>query len=567
MIDGIFKKLSNIQIVVSITASISMIVDGAFIGRSLGMDGVAAAGLITPVLMIILAFSGVLSAGGQLIVGRKMGSGDRDAAIGAMSVCFFMAVFSGLFLTGLVFAFTNPICMLLGARPGSKLLAMSGQYLRGYVLGNAGIIGVLSMVPLLNLDGDKKRSFAAAWIITMTDIVLDIAAVLVFPGQIFAIALATSISYLVGFMVMCGHFAKNDRHFMLKIRLKNLPWRDGIQMLVLGLPAALQKALRTLLSFTVNHILLAVGGPVALAGFSIVSQIGNLLNSVGQGLSAATLTIAGVMHGEKIKKNLRDLYRAFIKYSVWWNLVVAAIGIIGADVLVSIFMSAKKVDVSAVVMGVRIFSLDFVFYSLCLCAKSYYQGIKRMSVNYLITIVEGYGCIAFFTFVLGHFFGFYGVCLGYGLGDAVSLLSIAAGVWMTKKRFPKRLDDYLLLQEDEMIPEDRVYHVDVTGPEDIGRISRESAAFMQQHLRTRESIADMETLLMPLMLQGFPNTKKPAAEISLICQDTAAVLLVSDNCTGFSLVDAISKEKIPSAVQEMEHYQVLGINKTKIRLH
>ncbi|MDO4478708.1 MAG: MATE family efflux transporter [Lachnospiraceae bacterium] len=581
MIDGIFKKTSNVQIVVSMTASISMIIDNVFISRFMGLNAVAAAGLITPVLMIILAFSGVLSAGGQLVIGEKMGRGDKSGAIGSVSLCVVLIGLSALIIMVGSYLFTDQICDFLGAQPGSELLEDAGQYLRGYVIGAPGIIGMLSMIPIMNIDGDKKRSFVCAWTVTITDILLDILAVLVFPKSLFAIALASGISYLVALVVMGGHFFRKDDKYVLKIRLKAIPWGETTAIFLRGFPAALQKLLRTALSFTVNQILLAVGGAIALASFSIVSNIGNLLNSVGQGLSAATLTISGVLYGEKIRKNLSDLYKAFIKYSVVWNLIMVALTFVGADLLVSIFMSAKKVDVPAVVWGLRIFSLDFVFYSICICAKSYYQGVKRMAVNYIITVVEGFCCIALFTWIFGMLFGFYGVCLGYGIGDAVSLLSIVAGVWITNKRFPKTADDYLLLEEGQVLPDNRVFTAQVPDQAAAASVSEQAAAFVAAHcpLTDREQLARqtavlIEDLSKDLLEKGFPLVKKAAMEVTVLCEDEALTLLINDNCTGFSVAESVygasddghSGTMDAALVNKMEHYRVLGINKTKIMM-
>ncbi|MDO4494068.1 MAG: MATE family efflux transporter [Clostridia bacterium] len=573
MIDGIFKKLGNTQIAVSVTASVAMIVDNIFIARFLGVQAVAAAGLITPVLMIVLAFSGVLSAGGQLVVGTKMGSGEREKAAGSASLCFALVLLASFFAVFLTFGFTERICIVLGAAPGSELAENASAYLRGYVLGAPGIIGMLSMVPLLNIDGDKKRSLTGAWVVTIGDVLLDVVAVLVFPGSLFAIALASALSYLAGFLVICGHFLKKDDRFALKLRLRKIPWAESKQVFRLGFPAALQKILRTALSFTVNRILLSVGGAVALAGFSIVSNIGNLLNSVGQGLSAATLTMAGVLYGERIKKSLSELYRSFVKYSVLWNLVIVLITLVFAEPLVGVFLSSKKVDVSAVVTGLRLFSLDFVFYSLCLCAKSYYQGIKRMRVNYLITVVEGYLCIAFFTWLFGRFFGFYGVCLGYGVGDAVSVLSIVLGVLVTEKRLPRKADDFLLLQED-VLPEDRVFSSTLTGTEEIGSVCRKAGNFVKDLYGKDggEGLAEKTSALVAACACNLPRQKKASAEFHLICENDSVTVLINDNVPGFSLADRLSEKPLaenpdtPAASASVEQYRVLGINKTKVVL-
>lgn len=586
MIDGVFKKLSAVQIMVSVTSSVSMIVDSIIISRFLGMNAVAAAGLITPVLMFILAFSGVLSSGGQLTVGQKLGRGKIDEANKSLSLNVALVLLSSAVIIILTFVFSNQICVFLGAEKDSLLFFEAKKYLRGYILGTPGIIGMLSLIPIMNIDGDKKRTSMSAMSATIGDILLDLICVVVFPGNIFAIGLASSISYYIAFGVILGHFfVKNDKH-VLKISFKNLAWKEAFQTLYLGSPAALQKVLRTLLSFTVNQILIAAGGAMALAAFTIISNIGNLINSVGQGMSAATLTMTGVMYGERIKKNLSDLYKAFIKYSILWNLIMAVFVLVSADYLVVLFMTSKGADVSTVALGLRIFSIDFVFYSLCLCAKSYYQGIKRMKVNYIITVFEGYICIAFFTWLFGRFFGLNGVCLGYGIGDAVSILSIIFGIIITNKRLPHSMSDALLLQDGYAIPEDSTFHSSVTNIDDAIEVSKKAYEFVEQYKDGNTALSGgvkvslaVEEFTKNIIQYGFTKVKDPQIDVFMYIENGRVVLQIKDNCEKFSPVDYMRSHAGDSEMtkyngiplmfglaKDIEYYSVLGMNKLVIEI-
>lgn len=586
MINGIFKKLSAVQIMVSVTSSVSMIVDSIVISRFLGMNAVAAAGLITPVLMLVLAFSGVLSSGGQLIVGQKLGRGEIEAANKSLSLNVALMLLSSALIIGVSCVFSGPICIFLGAKENSELLADAQEYLCGYILGTPGTIGMLSLIPMMNMDGDKKRTTVCAIAATVSDIILDLLSVVLFPGNIFMIGLASSISFYIAFFVIAGHFfVKNDKH-VLKLSFRNIPWRETPQTLYLGSPAALQKALRTLLSFTVNQILLVFGGSIALAAYTIVSSIGNLINSVGQGMSSATLTITGVMYGERIKKNLSDLYKAFIKYSVLWNLVMVAVVLIGADYLVILFMNSQKADVSTVALALRFFSLDFVFYSICLCAKSYYQGIKRMKVNYIITIFEGYVCIALFTWLLGSVWGLNGVCLGYGIGDAVSLLSIIAGILITNKRFPRSISDALLLPDGYVLPEEHALRFMVNSLEEATDVSKKVYDYLELHADLCTSskagvkvALAVEEFTKNVVQYGFSKVNKPQMEVFLFFENGEIVLQIKDNCEKFSPVDYMRKHIEDSEVAQyhgipmmfnlaksIDYFSVLGMNKLVIRV-
>ena len=584
MIDGIFKKLSTVQVVVSVTSSIAMIVDSIIISRFMGMTSVAAVGLIVPMMMFILAFSGVLSSGGQLGVGKKLGRGNIEGASDCLSLNIALILISSIVLIAIAFCFTEKICLLLGATPNSELLFESEKYLMGFILGTPGIIGMLGLIPIMNMDGDKKRTTISAIAATVGDIVLDIVAVIIFPGNIFAIGIASSISYMIAFVILLSHFFEKNGKYVLYISFKNIPWRETVDVFKQGSPAALQKILRTLLSFTLNYILLKAGGELALGSFTIVSNVGNLVNSIGQGLSAATLTVSGVMYGERVKKNLADLYKAMLKYSVLWNLVALAFTLIAANLFANIFKSTKSSDLSVVATGLRIFAFDYVFYSICLCAKSFYQGIGRMKVNYVITIFEGYICIALFSWLFASRWGVYGVCMGYVVGDAVSILSILIVTIIINKTFPKKLSEFLLLPDDYSIKEEDMLCAEVTSIEDAIEVSQRVNEFVSNHNSSHSkegvklSIA-VEEFCKNIIQYGFENEKKAKLEVIVIYENGNFTLQIKDNCRKFSPVeymklhaDSVEKEKyngIPlvfNLAKNIDYYSVLGINKLIVEM-
>ncbi|MDO4488903.1 MAG: hypothetical protein Q4B67_07460, partial [Eubacteriales bacterium] len=62
--------------------------------------------------------------------------------------------------------------------------------------------------------------------------------------------------------------------------------------------------------------------------------------------------------------------------------------------------------------------------------------------------------------------------------------------------------------------------------------------------------------------KGFPNKKKPAMELNLLCEDEGITLLINDNCKGFLVTEHVDSAAMP--VKSAEQYQVLGLNKTKV---
>ena len=59
---------------------VGIVIDGIVIGRFLGPDSMAAYGLVTPVINLATAFSGILATGAQVICAQRLGAGDKQGA-------------------------------------------------------------------------------------------------------------------------------------------------------------------------------------------------------------------------------------------------------------------------------------------------------------------------------------------------------------------------------------------------------------------------------------------------------------------------------------------------------
>ena len=70
-------------IAAAIATMVGIVIDGIVIGRFLGPDSMAAYGLVTPIINLATAFSGILATGAQIICAQHLGAGkaERRAAL------------------------------------------------------------------------------------------------------------------------------------------------------------------------------------------------------------------------------------------------------------------------------------------------------------------------------------------------------------------------------------------------------------------------------------------------------------------------------------------------------
>ena len=91
------------------------LVDTFFIGLLNDDYQLAAANLSYPLLMVIIAISGIVGNGGASYIARCIGANKNDEANHTLTICFELLIISSIILTILGCIFINPIVKLLGA--------------------------------------------------------------------------------------------------------------------------------------------------------------------------------------------------------------------------------------------------------------------------------------------------------------------------------------------------------------------------------------------------------------------------------------------------------------------
>ena len=542
MINALFKKVSYVQILVNTSASIAMIVDNIVVGKFLGVKAVGGYGAVAPLLLLIMAVSQVLSTGGQIKCGEELGKGDLKTANGVASLTVFIALIFSFVMIAVCFIFQQPISNILGAESGSELYDHTVNYLLGFIVGAPAFIGMLVLIPFIQLDGDKSCVVRATIGMTIVDCVGDLLAAMVFNAGMFGIGIASSISYYVAFVMLMLHFVRKKG--AIRLGFKNMQFKRTGGILTSGIPAALQKVLRTLLTLTLNRILISYGGAVFLGIFTVINSIINLCNSVGQGMGASTLLLSGIFYTEGDRKNLKEVVRSFVKNSLIWNLILmAGVGIAAAPLIV-LFSKQGDIDINLASTALRIGITDFILFSLANCFKNYYQGTHKRVLTYVMTITEAFLFSALAAFPLTQAFGLNGISSVYAVGDLLTLITLAVIVCVKNKKFSLRIDNFMLLENDPASDGTGCCRKDIASVQDAADAAVEVGEFVKSYGKEREDVQQLsakmslcvEEICMNTIHHGFTPKGKNHLEVFARFDHDQFVLRIRDDCRKYDPV-------------------------------
>ena len=252
MLFRLFFKLLPVQVMIVAMGAVNSIVDGTVAGRCIDSATVGVVGLHFSFVNVLTATGSVLLGGTAVLCGRSMGSGDIKRTNAIFTLNLTLTLICGAVLTLLSFTIPGQIADALGTSPALK--GALTTYIIGYGIGIIPQMLSQQIASFLQMESRNKLGYAGVIGMIVTNVSMDIILVSVFDMGIWGLALSTSISNWVYFLILAPYFFTKRSH--LQFDIKNICWSETLPMLKIGFPGALLVFCLALRGITINRILM-----------------------------------------------------------------------------------------------------------------------------------------------------------------------------------------------------------------------------------------------------------------------------------------------------------------------
>ena len=545
MIEKLVRRMMAAQILSTMTVSLCLLIDNVMIGRFLGVSGLAADSLASPVLMVLNAVCVLVSSGVQVVCSRALGKGLRDEVDRAYStVLVFTLIFSISFMA-LVCGLRLPLAKLMGAQE-TELLNNTADYIAGFAVGAPAIMGTLVLTPFLQNAGKSNLLIKATLVMTITDIVFDLLNVYVFHGGMFGMGLASSFSYYVALVFYMGYFLSSKCIYVFSkanVKLKIIK-----EFLVGGFPTVVDLAAALVMVFVMNQILLNIGGDLLVAAFSVILNVGNVIKSVSMGTAGVSLSLSGIFFYDEDRSALRDMLRAIIRTASVMSILVTALLLVIAPFVVRLIIPyADEEYMKEVAVGLRLFSFGLLPCSINSALKDAYQGTGRIKTMEIIALFENLALPVTVALIINRLFGANGIWLYFLVAEVVMLLGLGV-LSITKRRTDvDKWETLLILPENFGVPSENILEFDIHSLEDAVLASRKAEEFCNAHgteeRKSKHIALCIEEMGTNVVRHGFSENGNDQLSIRLQYKDGNWTLRFRDNCPAFDPVSYVSENK------------------------
>lgn len=392
-IPSLFRKLLIPTVMGMVFSALFVITDGIFVGKGIGSDALAAVNITAPLFLINTGVGLMFGIGASVVSSIHLSQGKIKTACINITQAIVVSSLLLAILWSFVCLFATETALLLGS--SERLLPLAVEYIHWFVpflvfsaLQSSGMF-------FIRLDGSPNYAMMCNVVSAIINIILDYIFIFVFNWGMFGAALATSLGYIVGGLMIIVYLLqpKNTIKFVrMKLNKKSmrLTWRNITYMYKLGISTFLCEGAIACMMFVGNYVFMHYLGEDGVAAFSIACYffpiIFMLYNAIGQ----SAQPILSYNYGAGYVSRVKETFRLALFTAIGCGLIFTIITILFSPQIVSLFIDASYPAYQIAVSGLPLFATGFVFFAINIVSICYFQSIKQERPAIWITVLRGF---------------------------------------------------------------------------------------------------------------------------------------------------------------------------------
>lgn len=403
-------------------------VDGMFVSRFVGTDALSAINIVFPIIMTVIAISTMLSTGGNAIISKKMGERKENEARKDFSTIVFISIALSVIISILSFIFINPLLKFLGANDSIYNYCFNYAVISLIFL-PATMFSVVFQTFFITI-GKANLGLTFTIIGGISNVILDYVFIKVLNFGISGAAIATGIGYSIPGLLGLAYFIFNRKNSLYIVKTKIFNLKLLSETCINGSSEMVSSLSASIVTLLFNNILMKLIGVDGVAAVTVILYIQGLLVAVFMGYSMGCSPLISFNYGKKDNDRLHKIYKLSIIGILVVSILVFMFGLLKSDLLVSIFTSNGTNVYKLSNIGLKLFSISFLFIGLNLFTSALFTALSNGKISAIISFLRSLVFIVISVLVLPLIIGINGVWLSVPIAE---LLSLIVSIFYLKK--------------------------------------------------------------------------------------------------------------------------------------
>ncbi len=301
--------------------------DTLIVGAMGGKEALAAVGATGSTVSLLVNIFVSIFVGTNILVARAKGTGDQTALRRIVSTTYTISLGLGLIL-GVAGELLAKQMMIITDCP-SNIIDQSTLYLRIYFLGMPASMFMNFAASVIRSSGDSRSPFIYLSISGLTNVVGNVAFVLIFGNPVASVAASTTLSMYVAAVLFFIHMVRDKSATGLRPLALGFHIPTFKKTIRYGIPSAISSATFSLTNFIIQPTVNSFGD-VGISGTAASSSIEAYIYAITQAIGSSVATFMGQNIGagnkDRVKKVLVRGYIINFSIMAVFTVVVLCLG-------------------------------------------------------------------------------------------------------------------------------------------------------------------------------------------------------------------------------------------------
>ncbi|MDO4381316.1 MAG: MATE family efflux transporter, partial [Clostridia bacterium] len=380
-------------------SGIYAIVDGFFVGNTIGDAGLSAINIAYPIVAVLQSVGTGIGMGGAVYYSIKAAEGDRKKSGEFVAASWWLLLISSVVLTVITFFTANPLLKILGAQ--GTVLEYGVEYVKIIAVGASLQILGTGLVPFIRNYGGSFWAMFAMLGGFVTNIVLDYLFVWVYEMKMTGAAVATIVGQGVTMIIAIVYSLVKKSFFLhvskggFKALCKDV-FKVGLAPFGLSLTPNISLVL-------INRFSSTYGGEKAIATYACISYIICIIYLVLQGVGDGSQPLMSRCYGERKSKDLAKVQKMAYSFALVLALIGCAAMFFGRHHIGKLFGSSDEVN-TEIAKIIPIFLISVPFVAVTRITTAGFYATEKAVLSYVLTFIEPI-LMLLFMLVLPKLFG------------------------------------------------------------------------------------------------------------------------------------------------------------------
>lgn len=378
----------------------------------------AGVSLVQPLLMIVMALANGIGAGCGSQLSKALGAENEELGKKCVGTAFFLSLIVTLTSTVIMLSLAYPFSHSFTTNAVAQEAALIYMMIIAPTFVLSGVTAIITFD--LQSHGKPKSAMIVQTSGAIVNIVLDPILIFSLKMGVAGAALATSIGYLVSFLVSI--------YLYWRLPLtKAYPKFDKLcarSIFDIALPNMMAQGAGPIVGLVFNKLVVAYSIE-ALAILGMYLKAESFMFLASSGIASALIVIVGYNYGmgdyDRVKKSFK------VSLMMSWSIML--IGFVIFELFTPYIVALFTSDPALIDMGIPMFRtlcLCFLLTSPNIIMTGLLQGLGKGKESLKITYFRFFICLIPIALITNHFIGLNGVCMSYFLADIPTIFLIVA---------------------------------------------------------------------------------------------------------------------------------------------